>query len=516
MLFLTICVNIVLICLVLTHTKPSQPGRIFIWLLVSMSLWILGEAIIDLPGTSKDIVIFCARAMHVAGGCGLVTWIWFCHDITGRAPRQRPLLWVLSLSCIPWCFFAWTALLIVDSTQQPWGDYLVTGPLTLAYTLWVALLGGTGIYFLVHTLLRARGHLRAQLLYIIAGMLFLLCVDILTCLLLPIFFSSMVFSRFGPLSTIVTTTTATYAIIRYRLMDIRIVLRAGLTYLLTGATTLLVAFMFLQLAVTFLNIDHDFRIEVMVVMLVLAMSMIVHPIWKASAYLAGKFFIKSPYNFEATLERMSILLAAAFERQTVIDIIAGTLRNTLRPLGFRLYLANRGESAPWQEYRFGEVTDIPEHAPLVETLLALEAPTDDILFTEQLLRDPRGHSVLGLLLQQYNLAFACPMTAQGKVNGLLCLAEKSSGDIYSDSDIILIRSMANYAALAWESTLAYEAIQEMNQQLEYRVQERTNALVSANEQLHQANQILKEADKAKDEFLAYLSHELLTPLTSIL
>jgi signal transduction histidine kinase/uncharacterized membrane protein len=509
-------VNAFLITLILTHTKPTQPGRVYIWFLASMSLWILGEAIIDLPGASKETVIFCARAMHVAGGAGLVAWLWFCHDITGRLPKQRKLLWILSLLIIPWCFLAWTPLLIADSTRPPWGDYLVTGYLAPVYSLWVFVCGGTGLLILLQAARQARGHLRAQLNYIILGMVFLLSADILTCLLLPILFSSMVYSRFGPLSTVVTTITVTYAIIRYRLMDIRIVLRAGLTYLLTGCTTLLLALAFLQSTVTLFHLNTNFRLDVVLVVIILAMILVIHPVWRGAAYLTAKYFLKLPYSYEGTLERVSTMLATAYERQTVIDTIADTLQHTLRPISIYLFTRNHSGSFPWCAYRFGELKESHTEGLLASVAAIDWTPKAGILFTEELLRGPHGQSNLGSMLAEYDITLICPMIALGKTNGILCLTEKSSGDLYTDGDVSLVRSIANYAALAWENTLAYEAVQAMNQQLERRVEERTAELVRANEQLHQANTTLKEADKAKDNFLAYLSHELMTPLTSII
>ena len=63
---------------------------------------------------------------------------------------------------------------------------------------------------------------------------------------------------------------------------------------------------------------------------------------------------------------------------------------------------------------------------------------------------------------------------------------------------------------------AEDAVLRLNQELEERVQERTEELTATNEELIESNALLEEADRAKSSFLASMSHELRTPLNSII
>lgn len=61
-----------------------------------------------------------------------------------------------------------------------------------------------------------------------------------------------------------------------------------------------------------------------------------------------------------------------------------------------------------------------------------------------------------------------------------------------------------------------QELQELNQTLETRVQQRTAEVNDLYEMLRQANAELVRAARAKDEFLANMSHELRTPINAIL
>ena len=78
-------------------------------------------------------------------------------------------------------------------------------------------------------------------------------------------------------------------------------------------------------------------------------------------------------------------------------------------------------------------------------------------------------------------------------------------------------ALANRALLAevTERRRVQEEMRQLNNDLEYRVAERTSELLEANAALQQVELELKENDRRKDQFLAMLGHELRNPLAPI-
>ena len=114
---------------------------------------------------------------------------------------------------------------------------------------------------------------------------------------------------------------------------------------------------------------------------------------------------------------------------------------------------------------------------------------------------------LAVLKSDLNSLLAVPLKAKDIIIGCL-VVDRLPGHSLTQEDLEVMVTFASQVAIALDNNRAYHQIEELNTSLELRVRERTAELEAANEEL-------KELDRHKSQFLAHVSHELRSPLTSI-
>lgn len=125
-----------------------------------------------------------------------------------------------------------------------------------------------------------------------------------------------------------------------------------------------------------------------------------------------------------------------------------------------------------------------------------------------------GNAVMEFLKVESYMGIAMTNT-RGEVIGNLCiLDDKPLVQQKRANDILSVFAARIGAEL--ERQEAIEALYQLNQELESRVERRTQELNDTNKKLIETNHDLARATRLKDQFLANMSHELRTPLNAIL
>ena len=111
---------------------------------------------------------------------------------------------------------------------------------------------------------------------------------------------------------------------------------------------------------------------------------------------------------------------------------------------------------------------------------------------------------------------AVPLKVEGRTLGVLSIGYIKSKRAVSVSDQQILTTVANQLAIGITNASAYHQIEQLNLDLEKRVQERMEELQRQHAQLQEVNRALEVANRHKSEFLANMSHELRTPLNAVI
>jgi len=129
-------------------------------------------------------------------------------------------------------------------------------------------------------------------------------------------------------------------------------------------------------------------------------------------------------------------------------------------------------------------------SPVVQWL----STNEGLLVKEEVKLNPRIGRYFELAegeLEAINAALIVALKVENKLNGILLLGEKLSGEIYDSQELDMLSLLATQAAISLENARLYEGLATSNARL-------------------------MEASRLKSQFLANMSHELRTPLNSII
>ncbi|OGY44965.1 MAG: hypothetical protein A2744_01520 [Candidatus Buchananbacteria bacterium RIFCSPHIGHO2_01_FULL_44_11] len=520
LLLLAFILDFALAFFVYRNNRRKELNIVYALMAIWTGLWSLGIAIFRVSQEYQTQLFwnqeFILTAAFIASSFLHFSFIFSDQEVKLKN-WQRFLIYVPNLLVL--LAIVIPGVMIKDIKIRSWGNESILGWGYIYYGLYFGIVWSWGTIKLIKEYFGASGIFKSQLKYILAG----ISVSVIfgaTFNLIFIIFGNYRYIWLGPYASFIFLLTTTYAIVRYRLMDIRLVFRRIFIYFGVAAFTYgvfyLVAWVYQErLGSVFSRTGY-------------LAGLVIAPIFVAALYgverllkiIANKYFFVSLYNYQETINKLANELNYYVDLDEIIGTIVDTIKQAMQLDRAGVLLINQNTNPV--HYQIAKVIGFNEkngislvqdnfltqhlqknQKPLVreELTLLIRNATDK--------KEQESFKKLYEHMKRIEASLCLPLMSSNKLIGIIVLGSKISKDAYTKEDLDLLDTLSKQAGIAVDNAQLYKEVQDFSQVLQQKVNEQTKDLQA------QADH-LKKLLQMRSEFLDIASHQLKTPVSVIL
>lgn len=382
----------------------------------------------------------------------------------------------------------------------------VPGPGMPLFLLHTVLLLGGGFASLVSKYKKSIGLVKTQTKLFLLATITMFISILTTNLLFVLLFDTSKFIQLLPIYALMFVTIISYAIVKHRFLDIRLIIIRYITYIV-----LLVVFGFLYALNIFIAAEYLFpqiyesNRLLFTSILALLFLFTFQPLRRFLEKQTSHIFYKNRYSPSKVFIEINKIMASNINLSLLSDLVLKQFLNSINASSAIVMLINKNKIT-WVKGA-GDIVP-PLEFDEIEINTLLQYTLSDELEENILVFEELEESDLKSIMRKNNLSVFIPLVVKDEVVGALSLGQKSSGEVYTVEDIEMFKILAPEFAIAIQNAKSYDEQLRFNLTLEQEVENATRNLKRANERL-------KQLDHLKDEFVSIASHELRTPMTVI-
>ncbi len=494
----TTCLALVLIIALYGKTKLH---RIWFFFNVAIAIWSLGSYFIG-KSANPSSALTSWKFAHV--GVIFISVLFFhiiCIFCNLEKARKKIIFFAYSQAIFFLILLIFTNLFI-RKVSVIFGSLYYLQSVGLFYPLffiiWLSLVI-IGHIELIKFYRKSSGIKKNQSLYFFLGMFFGFSGG--STNFLPMF--GLNIYPLGNFTLPIYTVLCTYSILRYRLMDIRIVLKKSLAYslsvaLLTGFFLVLV----FNMTKYFSEMTGVTSITVTAIY-TLIIAVLFTPLKNRIQILIDKVFYKAAYDYYSVVKKISHELATTIGLQPTYRVIVDTIFNTLKLKSAHLlstgkeyfetvYTGSAKESTMAGFENDRDSKQLPNDAKFFSIL-----KYGGILIKDELTisHDQYTANAVAEELKPFAGEAVAPIFIEGELAYLLILGEKLSTDAFTNEDINLLTTVADQSSIALKNARLYH-------ELEQQAAELRDANINLRQEITERERVEAAVKNAADQWRA--------------
>ena len=444
--------------------KRHVARRPFSLFLVFMTLW---GVFIFMMRSAADIesALIWEKLVLTSILSASMLFYWFTIFFTGTRPKKYflyPLLatYIVVLALVP------TGLVVSDIQGMWYGKAPVIGPLFFLYLLCAYTpIFHSGVLLIRHSRQTRIIDEKIRDQYIIAGIIAAFTGGIIDYL--PVLGIRM-YSP-GIIGNILFCIVATTAMLKHNLLEMRVLLRNGVTLLLTSLLIFdIFGSLIYLLGYSFRNFMSPVSISLTMVVIFIA-ALITPPVFYRLQNIVDRWFFRERYDHIQTLKRFTRETKADLNLEQLSSLLVNAAANGMQSLGVYLLLPSP-TTGNYTTYTYSGQKSrgrlfFPTSNPLVVTMKQCDKVIDnvdlDIIPSLVSLASNDRQT-----LENNQIELLVPMTNNGHLAGILLLSCKATHEPYSIEERRLLQRVSADAAASIDNANLYESIKRKHSELE--------------------------------------------------
>ncbi len=502
--------------------KKSEVNRGFVYFCAAVAIWSFFYIGWPLAKNAED-TLFWFRLLHIGACFTPITYFHFVANWLGLWRQKRILIWLGYALAVFFSLFVFSdyfiAGMVPKFNMRFWAEPGLIYHFYLLYFFVYVLFSSFLLYSKHKT---SSGIKKNQTKIILIG----IALSFIGGSTNYFLWYNINIPPFGNILASSFVIFTAFAIIKYRFMDIRIVARKSFIYLGSAFFSLFSFSMIIWLFESFLN-EGSLLVNYLYSLLVaVVFTFCFYFVEGLLKKVANEYLFASLYNYQETIRRVAQKLTNHNNLLEITELIAETIKKTIKPSRIGVLLVRNGRNAGSYEavklvgLKKRECLNLIKRDFLIKYLEKNKFPlvVDELPFLAAETKssaERREMENVHKLAVAMEAALCLPLVNEKKLIGIIILGSKISGDSYSSEDLELLSTLANQAGIAINNAKLYKQVQDFNQILRSKVNKQTKKLRVEAKKLEEQNDRLNKLLAVKNEFLRVVNHQINTPLSII-